>query len=198
MERLSGSMSSLDKIKQLTEKLESRDKEFLKKFKEDFEEFEKEYDKIPWHILSEEDVEEPHLFFSEPKLCQVNENGEWEECKDGKVNLRKLTANARQADGRQPIDEQPVKTSIDHLPINIMIEEIKDKALRNTKDGLNKVYSEFVSISYNDVSDRQEYELLKVLYEKLGETFNDTLSLSIAWKYDSETDYIFMVINMEW
>ena len=114
------------------------------------------------------------------------------------MNLRELTNKARQADGRQPINEQPVKTSIDHLPINIMVEEIKDKALRNTKDGLNKVYSEFVSISYNDVSDRQEYELLKVLYEKLGEIFNDTLSLSIAWKYDSETDYIFMVINMEW
>lgn len=198
MERLSGSMSALDKIKKLTEQLESGEEEVIQKFKEDFEEFEKEYDKIPWHILSSEDVEEPHLFFSEQKLCQVNVNGEWEDCKDGKISLRNLTAHARQVDGRQPIDEQPVKTSIDHLPINIMVEEIKDKALRNTKDGLNKVYSEFVSISYNDVSDRQEYELLKVLYEKLGETFNDTLSLSIAWKYDSETDYVFMVINMEW
>lgn len=197
MERLSGSMSELDKLKKVAEQLKPLDEEAMNKFKEDFEEFEKEYDKIPWHILSEEDVEEPHLFFSEPKLCQVNENGEWEECKDDKVNLRKLTANARQADGRPPI-KTTVKTSIDHLPVNIMVEEIKDKALRNTKDGLNKVYSEFVSISYNDVSDRQEYELLKVLYEKLGETFNDTLSLSIAWKYDSETDYIFMVINMEW
>lgn len=194
MERLSGDMGALDKIKKLTGQLESGE-EAIKKFKKDFEEFEKEYDTI-W--LSPEKVSDVSIKLSEQKLCQLNENGEWEECKDDKISLRKLTANTRQADGRQPIDGQPVKTSIDHLPINIMVEEIKDKALRNTKDGLNKVYSEFVSISYNDVSDRQEYELLKVLYEKLGETFNDTLSLSIAWKYDSETDYIFMVINMEW
>lgn len=55
------------------------------------------------------------------------------------MNLRELTNKVRKADGRQPIDEQPVKTSIDHLPINIMVEEIKDKALRNTKDGLNNL-----------------------------------------------------------
>lgn len=196
MVRRTYSMSDLDKLRQIADKLKPLDnEEAIKKFKKDFEEFEKEYETI-W--LSPEEFSDVSIKLSEPKLCQLNENGEWEECKDGKVNLRKLTASARQADGRQPIDEQPVKTSIDHLPINIMVEEIKDKALRNTKDGLNKVYSEFVSISYNDVSDRQEYELLKVLYKKLGETFNDTLSLSIAWKYDSETDYIFMVINMEW
>lgn len=193
MERLSGSMGALDKIKKLTEQLESLDEEAIKKFKKDFEEFEKEYE-ATW--LSPEEFSDVSIKLYEPKLCQLNENGEWEECKDGKVNLRKLTASARQADGKPPI-KTTIKTSIDHLPINIMVEEIKDKALRNTKDGLNKVYSEFVSISYNDVSDRQEYELLKVLYEKLGETFNDTLSLSIAWKHDSETDYI-MVINMEW
>ena len=124
MERLSGDMGALDKIKKLTEQLEYGEEEAIKKFKKDFEEFEKEYDKVPWHILSSEDVEEPHLFFSEPKLCQVNENGEWEECKDGKVNLRKLTANARQADGRPPI-KTTVKTSINHLPIDEMVEKLK-------------------------------------------------------------------------
>ena len=197
MERLSGSMSSLDKIKQLTEKLESRDKEFLKKFKEDFEEFEKEYDKIPWHILSEEDVEEPHLFFSEPKLCQVNKNGEWEECKDGKVNLRKLTANARQADGRPPI-KTTVKTSIDHLPIDEMVEKIKDKALRNAKSGLNAVSTDFLFIYHNDTTERQEYELLNVLYSKLSNIFTDTFELYIYWAYDYDMDESYMVICMEW
>lgn len=191
-------MSALDKIKTLTEQIESWDEEDIKKFKKDFEEFEKEYDKVPWHILSSEDVEETHLFFSEPKLCQVNENGEWEECKDGKVNLRKLTANARQADGRQPIDGQPVKTSIDHLPIDEMVEKIKDKALRNAQSGLNAVSTDFLFIYHNDTTERQEYELLNALYSKLSDIFTDTLELYIYWTYDYDMDESYMVICMEW
>lgn len=196
MERLSGSMSSLDKIKQLTEKLESRDKEFLKKFNEDFEEFEKEYDKIPWHILSEEDVEEPHLFLSEPKLCQVNEDGEWEECKDGKVSLRKLTNKVRKADGKFLISE-PIETSVDHLPIYRMIKEITDKAVSKAQEGMNGASIDF-SIYHGDITDRQEYELLNVLYSKLSEIFTDTLELSIAWVYDYDIEESGMVIGIEW
>lgn len=190
-------MSDLDKIKRLTEKLESGDKEFLEKFKEDFEEFEKEYDKIPWHILSPEDVEEPHLFFSEETLCQLNENGEWEECKDGKINLGKLTANARQADGRPPI-KTTIKTSIDHLPIDEMVKKIKDKALRNAQSGLNAVSTDFLFIYHNDTTERQEYELLNLLYSKLSDIFTDTFELYIYWTYDYDIDESYMVICMEW
>lgn len=196
MERLSGSMGALDKINKLTEQLESGE-EVIQKFKEDFEEFEKEYDKIPWHILSSEDVEEPHLFFSEQKLCQVNANGEWEECKDGKVNLRKLTASARQADGKPPI-KTTIKTSIDHLPIDEMVEKIKDKALRNAQSGLNAVSTNFLFIYHNDTTDRQEYELLNVLYSKLSDIFTDTFELYIYWTYDYDMDESYMVICMEW
>lgn len=79
-------MSALDKIKKLTEQLNSLDEEDIKKFKKDFEEFEKEYETM-WS--SPEEFSDVSIELSEPKLCQVNKDGEWEECKDGKVSLRK-------------------------------------------------------------------------------------------------------------
>ena len=198
MERLSGDMSALDKIKQLTEKLESRDKEFLKKFKEDFEEFEKEYDKIPWHILSEEDVEEPHLFFSEPKLCQVNENGEWEECKDGKVNLRKLTANACQVDGRRIIYE-PVETSIDHIPIDRLVKEITDQAISEAQKGRSETSIYITYIDHRKLLYRQVHELLSVLYERLEKyVFDDTISLHVSWDYDYDSEETVTILSIGW
>ena len=193
MERLSGSMSSLDKIKQLTEKLESRDKEFLKKFKEDFEEFEKEYE-ATW--LSPEEFSDVSIELSEPKLCQVNEDGEWEECKDGKISLRKLTNKVRKADGKFLISE-PIETSVDHLPIDRMVKEITDKAVSKSQEGMNCASIDF-SIYHGDISDRQEYELLNVLYDKLSEIFTDTLELYISWVYDYDIEESGMVIGIEW
>lgn len=195
MERLSGGMSDLDKLKQIADKLKPLDnEEAINKFKKDFEEFEKEYEAI-W--LSPEDVSDVSIELSKPKLCQVNEDGEWEECKDGKVNLRKLTANARQEDGRPPI-KTTVKTSIDHLPIDEMVKKIKDKALRNAQSGLNAVSTDFLFIYHNDTTERQEYELLNVLYSKLSDIFTDTFELYIYWTYDYDMDESYMAICMEW
>lgn len=194
MVRSNDGMSSLDKIKKLTEQLKSWDEEAIKKFKKDFEEFEKEYETI-W--LSPEEFSDVSIKLSEPKLCQLNENGEWEECKDGKVNLRKLTASARQANGRPPI-KTTIKTSIDHLPIDEMVKKIKDKALRNAQSGLNSVSTDFLFIYHNDTTERQEYELLNVLYSKLSDIFTDTFELYIYWTYDYDMDESYMVICMEW
>lgn len=195
MERLSGSMSDLDKLRQIADKLKPLDnEEAIKKFKKDFEEFEKEYE-TTW--LSPEEFSDVSIKLSEPKLCQVNENGEWEECKDDKISLRKLTANTRQADGRPPI-KTTVKTSIDHLPIDEMVEKIKDKALRNAQSGLNAVSTDFLFIYHNDTTERQEYELLNALYSKLSDIFTDTLELYIYWTYDYDMDESYMVICMEW
>ncbi|MBF1543662.1 MAG: hypothetical protein HXO06_00530 [Prevotella salivae] len=195
MERLSGDMGALDKLKQIADKLKPLDdEEAIKKFKKDFEEFEKEYETI-W--LSPEEFSDVSIKLSKPKLCQVNENDEWEECKDGNVNLRKLTANARQADGKPPI-KTTIKTSIDHLPIDEMVEKIKDKALRNAQSGLNAVSTDFLFIYHNDTTERQEYELLNALYSKLSDIFTDTLELYIYWTYDYDMDESYMVICMEW
>lgn len=195
MERLSG-MSNLDKLKQISEQLKSLDEEAIKKFKKDFEEFEKEYD-TTW--LSPEEFSDVSIELSEPKICQVNEDGEWEECKDGKVNLRKLANKVRKEDGRPTIDE-PIKTSISHLPIDSMIESLRDKALRNAQNGTNAAYVDFLNIYYGRITERQEHELLNVLYNKLSEVFTDTLELSISWTYDYDYDMeeSYMVIYIEW
>lgn len=187
-------MTALDKIENLTEQLESGDEEVIRKFKEEFESFEKEYESV-W--LSPKEFSDVSIELSEQKLCQVNENGEWEECKDGKISLRKLTANARQADGR-PLIKTTVKTSIDHLPIDEMVEKIKDKALRNAQSGLNAVSTDFLFIYHNDTTDRQEYELLNVLYSKLSDVFTDTLELYITWTYDYDVEESYMVVGIEW
>ena len=113
------------------------------------------------------------------------------------MNLRELTNKARQADGRPPI-KTTVKTSIDHLPIDEMVEKIKDKALRNAQSGLNAVSTDFLFIYHNDTTERQEYELLNALYSKLSDIFTDTLELYIYWTYDYDMDESYMVICMEW
>lgn len=194
MVRRTENMTALDKIENLTEQLESGDEEVIRKFKEEFESFEKEYESV-W--LSPKEFSDVSIELSEQKLCQVNENGEWEECKDGKISLRKLTANARQADGR-PLIKTTVKTSIDHLPIDEMVEKIKDKALRNAQSGLNAVSTDFLFIYHNDTTDRQEYELLNVLYSKLSDVFTDTLELYITWTYDYDVEESYMVVGIEW
>lgn len=194
MVRRTESMTALDKIKQLTEKLESLDEEAIKKFKKDFEEFEKEYE-ATW--LSPEEFSDVSIELSEQKLCQVNENGEWEECKDGKISLRKLTNKACQEDGKFLISE-PIETSIDHLPIDRMVKKITEEAVNKAQEGMSEAYADFLSIYNGDVTERQEYELLNVLYSKLSEVFTDTLELSISWTYDYGMEESFMVIDIEW
>lgn len=194
MERLSGDMGALDKIKKLTEQLESLDEEAIQKFKEDFEGFEKEYE-TTW--LSPEELSDVSIELSEPKLCQVNEDGKWEECKDGKISLKTLTATSRQADGKITLKGK-IETSIEHFPIDRMAQEITDKALSNAKSGMDRAYTDFLSIRNSDISYRQEYELLSVLYKKLGETFSDTFSLGISWRYDCNKDDWFMTIEFRW
>lgn len=194
MERLSGDMGALDKIKRLTKQLKSWDEEAIKKFKKDFEEFEKEYE-TTW--LSPEDVSDVSVKLSEPKLCQVNEDGEWEECKDGKISLRKLTNKVRKAEGKFLISE-PIETSIDHLPVDRMIEEITEKVVSKAQEGMSEAHIDCIFICYLDVTDRQEYELLNVLYNKLSEVFTDTLELSISWTYDYDMEESYMVIDIKW
>ena len=186
-------MSALDKIKKLTEQLKSWDEEDIKKFKKDFEDFEKEYE-ATW--VSPEEFSDVSIELSEPKLCQINEDGEWEECRDEKISLRKLN-KVRKADGKFLISE-PIKTSIDHLPIDEMVEKIKDKALRNAQSGLNAVSTDFIFIYHNDTTERQEYELLNVLYSKLSDIFTDTFELYSYWAYDYDMDESYMAICMEW
>ena len=193
MERLSGSMSALDKIKKLTEQLKSLDEEAIKKFKKDFEEFEKEYETM-W--LSPEKVSDVSIKLSEQKLYQLNEDGEWKECKDGKISLRKLTNKVRKAEGRFLISE-PIETSIDHLPIDRIVKKITEKAVSKAQEGMNYTIIDF-SIYHGDISDRQEYELLNVLYSKLSEVFTDTLELCISWAYDYDMEGSYMVVGIEW
>lgn len=187
-------MTALDKIKRLTEQIESWNEEDIKKFKKNFEEFEKEYDTI-W--LSPEEFSDVSIKLSEQKLCQVNEDGEWEECKDGKISLRKLATVARQSDGRPPIGE-PIETSIDHLPIDEMVESLRDKALRNAQNGTDTANVDFLNIYYGSITERQEHELLNVLYSKFLEIFTDTLEIFISWTYDYGLDEPLMMISMNW
>lgn len=186
-------MSALDKIKKLTEQLKPLDEEAMNKFKKDFEEFEKEYEAV-W--LSPEDVSDVSVTLSEPKLYQVNEHDEWEECKDGKVSLRKLTNTVRKAEGKFLISE-PIETSITHLPIDRIVKKITEKSVSKAREGMNCASIDFL-IYYGDITDRQEYELLNVLYSKLSEVFTDTLELSISWTYDYDMEESYMVIDIEW
>lgn len=94
------------------------------------------------------------------------------------MNLREITNKARQEDGRFPIVES-IKTSVDHLPIDRMVKEITEKAISKAKEGMNYTSIDF-SIYHGDITDRQEYELLNVLYSKLSKVFTDTLELSIS------------------
>lgn len=115
------------------------------------------------------------------------------------MNLRELTNKVRKADGRPPIEE-PIEASIDHLPIDSMIESLRDKALRNAQNGTNAAHVDFLNIYYGRITERQEHELLNVLYNKLSEVFTDTLELSISWMYDYDYDMeeSYMVIDIEW
>ena len=117
---------------------------------------------------------------------------------DGKVSLRKLATVARQVDGRPPIGE-PIETSIS-LPIDSMVESLRDKALRNAQNGTNTAHVDFLNIYYGSMTERQEHELLNVLYSKFSEIFTDTLELSISWMYDYDYDMeeSYMVIDIEW
>ena len=117
--------------------------------------------------------------------------------KDGKINLRKITNEKRQADGKLPINEQ-IDTNIDHLPINRIVEIIKDRLLDKANYGMCEVHIDFFLIHHGDVTDRQEYELLNVLHSKLSEVFSDTLSLCIYWTYDDIIEDSFMGISVKW
>ena len=194
MERLSGDMTALDKIKKLTEQIESWNEEDIKKFKKDFEEFEKEYETM-W--LSSEEFSDVSIELSEPKLCQVNEDGEWEECKDGKISLRKLATVARQKDGRPPIEE-PIETSIDHLPIDRLVKEITEKAISRAKNGQTETYIDIYYLDNQYLLYRQVHELLNVLYKRLEDMFEDTMSLHVSWEYDYDKEDTFMILNIEW
>ena len=112
------------------------------------------------------------------------------------MNLRELTNKVRKAEGKFMISE-PIETSIDHLPIDRMVEEITEKAVSKAQEGMNYASIDF-SIYHGDISDRQEYELLNVLYSKLSDVFTDTLELSISWTYDYDIEESGMVISIEW
>ena len=64
---------------------------------------------------------------------------------------------------------------------------------------MGRIQPMLISFLYhNDMTDRQEYELLKVLYSKLSEVFTDTLYLEISWAYDYVTEDSFMVVYITW
>ena len=117
--------------------------------------------------------------------------------KDGKISLRKITNEKRQADGKLPINEQ-IDTNIDYLPIDRMVEIITDKVLSSAKDGSNTAHADFILIYHNGMTERQEYELLNVLYSRLSEMFTDTLELYISWTYDYGMEESFMVVDITW
>lgn len=188
-------MSALDKIKHLTEQLESGDEEVIQKFKVDFESFEKEYDTI-W--LSPEKVSDVSIKLSEQKLCQLNENGEWEECKDSKISLKTLTATSRQADGRRLIYE-PVETSIDHIPIDRLVKEITDQAISEAQKGRSETSIYISYIDHRKLLYRQVHELLSVLYERLEKyVFDDTISLHVSWDYDYDSEETVTILSIRW
>ena len=113
------------------------------------------------------------------------------------MNLRELTNKVRKAEGKFLISE-PIETSIDHLPIDRMVKKITEEAVNKAQEGMSEAYADFLSIYNGDVTERQEYELLNVLYSKLSEVFTDTLELSISWTYDYGMEESFMVIDIEW
>ena len=112
------------------------------------------------------------------------------------MNLRELTNKVRKAEGKFLISE-PIETSIDHLPIDRMVEQITEKSVNKAQEGMNCTIVDFY-IYHGDITDRQEYELLNVLYSKLSEVFTDTLELSISWTYDYEMEESYMVVGIEW
>lgn len=116
---------------------------------------------------------------------------------DGKLSLREITNKKRQEDDKKPITEQ-IDTNIDYLPIDRMVEIIKDKVLSSAKDGSNTAYADFILIHHNGMTERQEYELLNVLYSRLSEVFTDDLELCISWIYDYSMEESFMVIDITW
>lgn len=182
-------MSALDKINDMIVRLQSGDEEFVAIFENDFRKFEEEYDKESMMIQVEEMV--GRMSATSKEILNMNQS------KDGEINLRKITNEKRQADGKSPITEQ-IDTNIDHLPINRIVEIIKGKLLDKANDGMYEVYIDFFLIHHGDVTDRQEYELLNVLYSKLSEVFSDTLALCIYWTYDDITEDSFMGISVEW
>lgn len=62
---------------------------------------------------------------------------------------------------------------------------------------MNTAYADFILIYQNDVTERQEYSLLNVLYDRLSEIFTDTLELDISWAEDYVTEESFMVVSIE-
>jgi hypothetical protein len=182
-------MSALDKINDLIVRIQSGDEEFIAIFEEGFKKFEEEYDKEAMMIQVEEMV--GRMSDTSKEILQMKQS------KDGKINLRKITNEKRQADGKLPITEQ-IDSNIDYLPIDRMVEIIKDKVLRSAHDGSNTAYADFILIYQNDVTERQEYSLLNVLYDRLSEIFTDTLELDISWAEDYVTEESFMVIAIEW
>lgn len=182
-------MSALDKINDLIVRIQSGDEEFIAVFEEGFKKFEEEYDKEAMMVQVKEMVGRMSATSKEMSSMKQSE--------DNKISLRKITNEKRQVDGKSPITEQ-IDTNIDHLPINRMVEIIKDKILDKANDGMYEVYIDFFLIYHGDVTDRQEYELLNVLYSKLSEVFSDTLALCIYWTYDDITEDSFMGISVEW
>lgn len=80
MERLSGSMSALDKIQSLIAKLESGDSKFILEFENEFIEFEREYDKESARFKVEEMVDRISATFVPTRWFVLNDDGKWEEC----------------------------------------------------------------------------------------------------------------------
>lgn len=112
------------------------------------------------------------------------------------MNLREITNKVRKEEGRFLISE-PIETGIDHLPIDRMVKKITEKAVSKAQEGMAGTSVDF-SIYHGDISDRQEYELLNVLYSKLSEVFTDTLELYISWVYDYDMEESCIVVGIEW
>ena len=112
------------------------------------------------------------------------------------MNLREIANKERKVDGRFLLSE-PIETSVDHLPIDIMVKKITEKAVNKAREGMSGTYINFFTC-HGDITDRQEHELLNVLYSKLSEVFTDTLELSISWTYDYDMQESYMVIGIEW
>lgn len=112
------------------------------------------------------------------------------------MNLRELTNKVRKSEGKFLISE-PIETDIDHLPIDRMVKKITEESISKAQEGMNCAIVDFY-IYHGDISERQEYELLNVLYSKLSELFTDTLELYISWTYDYDMEESYMVIGIEW
>lgn len=188
-------MSALDKINDMIVRIQSGDEEFIAIFEEGFKKFEEEYDKEVMMVQVEEMV--GRLSTTTSKEMLNVKHG-----KDDKISLRKITNEKRKADGKLPLPiEEQIDTNIDHFPIDRIVEVIKDKVLSNAQKGSNTAYTyytDFSPIYHSDITERQEYELLNVLYGKLSEIFTDTLELCISWTYDYITEESFMGIDITW